>query len=444
MADLGVHHVDHWVSRGYSLQNAGIMTLLHYDLAKGIDVLKKMGGATEAEILLLPGRFDPEILASLPGGLLRPDDELLPVWKEFAEALLSLPEAADVGVTITDVHLSPTILNILEPALKSSAVNRLAFDNNDFGRDGIQFVKRVLELNPSLQAIILVKNEIQGADVVKGLVIAARSDRSRALCAFALSNCGLGQILSECTVELVADILLSFGVVCLSKNDIGTQGALYITPTLAANVGALSCLDLSSNSFNDDDATLFARALGMNTSLDKLNLCDNNFTVAGTKTLYNAIYHDESLNTISDSNHSCHLELFVEGEMVPDWLEEEMMNINGKEFERSDFDDAFAERYLDLSGGDPSFAIELMNHEARKKVKMLHALCGGTAGLFNMHYLNDFPVKLMPKVFAFIEESSKYAGTEGRNLEMLFQVLRSRPGVVSVESGVAPNKNKDL
>ena len=149
---------------------------------------------TEADIELLPGRFHPEIVASLPGGLLRPDDELLPVWKEFAEALLSLPEAADVGVTITDVHLSTPILNILEPALKSSAVNRLAFDNNDFGRAGIQFVQRVLETNPSLQAIILVKNEIEfggmptGADVVKGLVIAARSDRSRALCAFALSN----------------------------------------------------------------------------------------------------------------------------------------------------------------------------------------------------------------------------------------------------------------
>ena len=69
--------------------------------------------------------------------------------------------------------------------------------------------------------------------------------------------------------------------------------------------------------------------------------------------------------------------------------------------------------------------------EGRMKIKMLHALEGGSTGQFNMKYLNDVSVKLMPKIFAFVQESGKISGTEEKNLDRLFEVIRATPGVAS-------------
>ena len=75
-----------------------------------------------------------------------------------------------------------------------------------------------------------------------------------------------------------------------------------------------------------------------------------------------------------------------------------------------------------------------MRIQGRKKIKIVYALQGGNAGLFNMQYLNSVPLELLPKVFVFLQNGGQLSGTEGRNLERLFQVIRSRPGAVSTHN----------
>ena len=57
-----------------------------------------------------------------------------------------------------------------------------------------------------------------------------------------------------------------------------------------------------------------------------------------------------------------------------------------------------------------------------------------------MKYFNDMPLELMPKVLAFIQESSKYSGTEDKNLDRLFEVVRSRPEISASNRVVCEKK----
>ena len=74
--------------------------------------------------------------------------------------------------------------------------------------------------------------------------------------------------------------------------------------------------------------------------------------------------------------------------------------------------------------------MQLFLHNRRKKIKMLHALRGGESGRINAHYLNERPVELMPNLFSFIQDAGKCSGTEEENLDIMFQVIRSKPAVV--------------
>ena len=48
-----------------------------------------------------------------------------------------------------------------------------------------------------------------------------------------------------------------------------------------------------------------------------------------------------------------------------------------------------------------------------------------------MKHLNNASLKLMPKALVFVQESGKLSGMEERNLDRLFQVIRSRPDIVA-------------
>ena len=106
-----------------------------------------------------------------------------------------------------------------------------------------------------------------------------------------------------------------------------------------------------------------------------------------------------------------------------------MLSMNGRDFKLDAFPASSKLRWYEATDGSGS-AVKLLQMEGRRKMKMLHTLQGGSSSDFNIHNLNDVPVKLTPKVLAFTQECSKYTGTEDRNLDSLFQVLRSRPAEI--------------
>ena len=206
-------------------------------------------------------------------------------------------------------------------------------------------------------------------------------------------------------------------------------------------------LDLDDNLLNDEDAALIANSLKTNTNLVRLMLCGNNFTNVGIKTLCKSVYDDQSLNAIKDSNHTCELKLFAANEQIPYGIDEAVFPINGKLFGVDDFPESFVRRCFSAANGDENF-VEMLRIEGHMKIKMLHALEGGSTGQFNMKYLNDLSVKLMPKVFAFVQESGKISGTEDKSLDRLFEVLWSQPevasfhGVAAKEGNTQPQRKK--
>ena len=81
--------------------------------------------------------------------------------------------------------------------------------------------------------------------------------------------------------------------------------------------GISSCSQGSTDSFNDNDAILFSQALKRNTHLRILGLERNNFTSTGVKALFSSLYDSSSLNAISESNHTCELDLFDNKKSAP-------------------------------------------------------------------------------------------------------------------------------
>lgn len=286
-------------------------------------------------------------------------------------------------------------------------------------KDGIALLTRVIESNPYLCNFSLRKNEISDA---QSLIQAVGQHAGIRLCS--LDECGIGEQLS--TVPAIIPILFeSLDAAGLGGNGIESKGAYLISQCLAANP-TISFLDLDDNLFNDEDANALALSLKSNTNLVDLSLRGNNLTSVGLDTLYKSIFDDNSLNAISDSNHTCELKLFDDGEPVPFGIDREVLSINAKQFEYEELPELVKVSFM-LHG--PDLAIKTLQTDGRKKVKMLHALTGGDTneGIFNMRYINDFPLELLPDVLVFVQEACQLSAKGHRGLNYVFQLIHSRP-----------------
>ena len=107
----------------------------------------------------------------------------------------------------------------------------------------------------------------------------------------------------------------------LERNNIQTKGDTTIPDYIASNP-SLEDLYLADNKLNDDDAILIARALKQNTNLNDLRLGKNNITTIGKEALSKAVYDPTSLNSMSNCNHKCQIQLDgVFGKDLPSWCE---------------------------------------------------------------------------------------------------------------------------
>ena len=97
---------------------------------------------------------------------------------------------------------------------------------------------------------------------------------------------------------------VSFTTINFNSNNICTGGGTTILDFIMRNP-PLKRLYLENNNLNDEDAVLIARALKHNTNLKEFRLRENNIKDVGFSALRKAVNDTTSLNTVSDSNHTC-------------------------------------------------------------------------------------------------------------------------------------------
>ena len=398
----------HWLSLGHSEMYAAAMEGLQLSLIEGILKIKLHSAASNI-MLAVEGTSNPvqnseknelhicigkySNVDELPEGLLMHDAALLPLWQQFVYAIHDLCRCKivpNLRLLIANTELSCDLIDILVPALKEAPLKRLTLHNNRLGSDGVVFVTRVLEANPSITLLHISMNDIEYERCDDLLSLAKTASNHPNLGTFHLGSCSINnQVLST-----ILPPIFNLFQVDLRQSNIGSHGASLISSCLATNP-KVRLLNLSDNSFSDDDATLIANSLRTNTHLMTLSLGGNNFTETGFNTLISAIYYDESLNAIHDSNAMCELVLFKEGDVTPNGVDPSVLDLNeeGRKLEVKNSPASMLTRCVKVANGDTLTIRGLLWIAGSRRVKILHALqAGGETGLFNMQYLKDVPV----------------------------------------------------
>ena len=249
----------------------------------------------------------------------------------------------------------------------------------------------------------------------------------------------------------------------MTNSSLGSRSALIISQHLANNP-SINCLYLNGNLFNDDDAVLFARSLQSNKNLIELWLKNNNFTNEGIKTLYDSVYATKSLNAIHDSNTTCEIILFDKNEEAPDGIPDKTV-LTFNDFKESDNrittlldklleyqNEAKDEPGKDLliamamrcrkASNEAMCRIALLRQVQVRRLKILHALQDSDTSILNMHYLKDIPLQYIPNVLVFVQECGGWSQSEEKNLDRVYQVIKSRPGVLMSEFAAAGIRKK--
>jgi len=443
----------YWLSQGYNQIYANAMRSLQLSMLMA-----------SVQLLLLRSRSkDNEISISnemvnninmLPENILLHDDSLLPVWQQLGEAAASFSdhqiEDRKLSISIANIEVPSNVMKILTAAFEKISLQTLHFENNRICSDGLIGLTNLLRKNSSA-SLILSKNEVYNYEV-----LSLAEATSKGSYEFIL----LDQISRRIEFdEVVVSRLLSLRNVGLINSHLGSAvlDATVISRHLANNP-PINCLYLNGNLFSDDDAVLFAQSLQSNTNLSQLWLRNNNFTDNGIKALYKCVYNDESLNLMHDANATCEMVLFHKNQVAPDGVpDKSVLSFNGQSSDgiRAVISKAIkigplacentleskiwrlaAAANITATGptNDECDALQELIHRGRaRRLKILHALQDSNTGVLNMHYFKDIPLQYIPNALVFIQECGGWSQSKEKNLNRVFQVIKSRPGVLMSE-----------
>ena len=235
------------------------------------------------------------------------DDLLLPHWKELANALQLYQEEKPFKLSIFNLQLPASVIDLLAPVLKHESFDTINLQNNSFVniREGVEFVVEVMKSNDMMEVFCWTSNIINSMEDARYLVDAIISHPSIDM--IRLDHCFGGDGING--YDTLRSLLTSdngFKHIDFDRNNIRTGGDTAISDYLATNP-PLKVLHLDENKLNDEDARLIARALKCNTNLQYIYLDGNNITEVGCNALSKAVYNPESLNSVADCNHTCEI-----------------------------------------------------------------------------------------------------------------------------------------
>jgi hypothetical protein len=257
---------------------------------------------------------------------------LQPHWREFSDALKQftpafgvLPDDCETSLCFCNVQLNHNVMLLIKDALMNQPFQRLVFMNHRSTRavDGNclgMSVDAIVDISTSNKH--LRKLDLDGNDISRGQIgkLCFSVHAHPSLVDLDLRSCfedegGLGD---EMMVSLLTSGTLKLERLVMSCNGITSNVTTVLSDFLATDP-PLKELDLGENHLNDNDAVLIANALRSNTSLRMLDLVGISITDVGRKSFRLALNDDSTLNSISDSNHSCKICLDVSGSWNMNW-----------------------------------------------------------------------------------------------------------------------------
>ena len=313
---------------------------------------------------------------------------MIPHWQKLAKSLDGRTSVEEVQIFNISVPIS--VLDIILPALQTLNLETLRLHEVGLGVDEYTCLSSFLTQNTSLRNVVL------GGDLIQDLSIATSlSDAFQNHCTLELvvfERSGLDNIE---VLEIILQGCKRINKVIIRHDELGSEAVRVISKFIRNN-HPVELIRLDGNDISDDDTELFASALKENTRLLNLKLLDNGITEEGDKVLLNVLYDPTNMDSIVQSNHICRVYTYdtknpsIVAQRPP--LEQEVLNINKGDY--------------------------TVEQKIRKKVIL--ALCGIDGGLFDLSYLNDLPLGVMPRVFELIQQHT----TVRRNKSIM---MRRRP-----------------
>ena len=370
------------------------------------------------------------------GHRLAHDGTFLPHWREFANALEEyqyalkcLPEETASKFYIWDIGLPKRVLDLLSNALESTHFKKFGLRRNQFGRDsrdGIKFALNYIQNNPKLESFDFGGNTINHEDDLNRLCEIIKGHP--AINAIELESCDnlVDGHRMLCSIMTAGKNKLKS--IDLSYNMIKTGGSTFIADFLTTNP-ILENLMLDGNGLFDNDAISIARALKKNTNLRYLNILGNNLadagwddddgstivTEPGWDALRKAEFDSTSLNSATDSNHTCFIRIPSHNE------------INGEDDNEGPFD---------------------RKALRQKKIYSILSARNRKCSNSNVLYFSDVPVEFLPDMLISIQQySGYYTGynappkhhKHAESLSVVYEVMRRWDKVISVYESLGNN-----
>ena len=355
----------HWISMGYSQNDARLMENLQNDLKNYCD----SSGGVDID---LNGRND---IGELPH-----HDLMIPHWKKFAKALKGRT-SVPINAYFTGISLPTSVLDIVFPAFQLVNIVELTLFGTGLGDEGFQCLSSFLGNNSSLTSLGVGVDQLEDLSVATALSDAfndhpALEEVFIGDCAFHTSL--FEKILEGCTRKKRFTLTL----VNFDADDI-----IAISYFIRSN-HPLEELHLRDNNITDNDAKLLALSLKTNKHLKELVLRGNSdITEEGEKALLKAMYDPSSMDSIVESNHICKAYAKAKNE--------NFLSVSSSSLFHgpiSDWKEVLYTNGLDIS----------IQKKIRKKVVL--ALCRQDGELFDLSNFNDIPLGVMPQVLELIQE----------------------------------------
>ena len=347
----------HWISIGYSEDDAQLMEKLQNDMKKYCDGSDKN--------ILLRGRNSP---------ILPHHDMMLPHWQKLFKALSGrTSETFDVNVGGICIHRP--VQDFMFSALQSMNLSSLVLCNVELGNEGLLRLAAFLGENTSMKKMVLGGETIDDLSIASALSDAWKIHSS--LYTIGLVGCGLNNIP---ILEKILEGCTTMKHLSISLDDLGSDGVGVISDFIRCN-NPMKSLDLKYNIISDNDTVLLASVLKKNTNLRQFDLKNNDITEEGEKNLLRALYDPTSMNSIVESNHTC----------IPHTY---------------DITDHSIVAQRPLLEVDVFYTNMMEGYSAGQRIrqKVVLALCGLDGELFDLSRFNDISLKLMPPVLELIQQ----------------------------------------
>ena len=354
----------HWISMGYSEDDAYIMEDLQNDIKKYCD------NSGDEIYLVHYGNLGNDVPLSH-------HDLMIPHWKRLFKAIhgRTSVEEFDIG----GICMPISVLDIMFPALQSMNLDCLYLCTMGLENDGFQLLSSFIKHNSSVTRLVLEGNKFDDVPTAATFSNAVKDHPNLEMLSF--YNCSLSS-----NIDFLRKILEG----CKRKNRLGLVISLDSFGTEAISVMAdyissnhlLRSINLSGNNIKDSGAAQLATALKTNTNMHGLHLYDNDITEDGESCLRKVLFDPTSIDSIVQSNHRSRVYTYdnddsdnsIIAHRPP--LEKEILRINKEEY--------------------------TIGQKIRKKVVL--ALCGPNRELFDLAFLNGLPLELMPRMLELIQE----------------------------------------